>query len=75
MKLIKRLIVTSIGIINTMEHTNPSGNFTTRDHINISEYYEAEFWSKKFGVTVEQLKSTIRAVGNSVSAVEKSLKK
>jgi hypothetical protein len=58
-----------------MEHTNPSENFTTNDHINISEYYEAEFWSKKFGVSVEQLKSAIRAVGNSVSAVEKRLKK
>jgi translation initiation factor 6 (eIF-6) len=52
-----------------------SKNFTTNDHINISEYYEAEYWAKKFGVTVEQLKSAIRAVGNSVIAVEKRLKK
>jgi hypothetical protein len=58
-----------------MDTKNYSGNFTTKDHINISEYYEAEYWAKKFGVTVEQLKSAIRAVGNSVNAVERRLKK
>ena len=58
-----------------MDNNNYFGKFTTSDHINISEYYEAEYWAKKFGVTIEQLKSAIRAVGNSVSAVEKRLKK
>jgi Protein of unknown function (DUF3606) len=58
-----------------MDHTNNSPNFINNDYINISEYYEAEYWSKRFGVTVEQLKSAIRAVGNAVSAVEKRLGK
>ncbi len=58
-----------------MDSENYAYNFKTNDHINIGEYYEAEFWSKKFGVTVEQFKSAIRAVGNSVIAVEKRLKK
>jgi hypothetical protein len=58
-----------------MDHTNNSPSFINNDHINVSEYYEAEYWSKRFGVTVEQLKSAIRAVGNSVSAVEKKLGK
>ncbi|HEY4195536.1 MAG TPA: DUF3606 domain-containing protein [Mucilaginibacter sp.] len=58
-----------------MDSENYVYNFKTNDHINISEYYEAEFWSKKFGVSIEQLKSAIRAVGNSVSAVEKRLKR
>lgn len=58
-----------------MENKNYPGRFTTSDHINVSEYYEAEYWAKKFGVTIEQLKSAIRAVGNSVNAVEQRLKK
>ena len=69
-------VLTINEIVNhIMDRTNNSPGFTKNDHINISEYYEAEYWSKKFGVTVEQLKSAIRAVGNSVSAVEKRLGK
>ena len=45
-----------------------------RDSINPGESFEMEYWSKKFGVTYEQLKSAIRAVGNSIHAVEKQLK-
>ena len=46
-----------------------------RDRINVGEDYELEDWSKKFGVTKEQLKSAVRAVGSSAKAVEKHLKK
>jgi len=45
------------------------------DLINISESYEVEYWAKKFGVRTEQLKTAVRAVGNSVAAVEKQLNK
>jgi hypothetical protein len=45
-----------------------------RDLINIGENYEVEYWSKKFGVTVERLKTAVKAVGNSAAAVEKQLK-
>jgi len=45
-----------------------------KDLINTSEIYELQYWSKKFGVTLEQLKSAVRAVGNSANAVEKRLK-
>jgi len=46
-----------------------------RDLINASEYYEVEYWSKKFGVTPERLKSAIKAVGSSAKAVEAHLQK
>jgi uncharacterized protein DUF3606 len=46
-----------------------------RDRINISEDYEVRYWSKKFGVTPDQLRATIRRVGNSVAAVERELKR
>lgn len=45
------------------------------DLINTSENYEVEYWSKKFGVSVEELKTAVKAVGNSVSAVRKQLNK
>ena len=48
--------------------------YPDRALINASENYEIEYWSNKFGVTPERLKSAIRAVGNSVNAVKDYLK-
>ncbi|WP_428331681.1 DUF3606 domain-containing protein [Mucilaginibacter sp.] len=45
-----------------------------RDLVNTSEYYELEYWSNKFGVSIEKLKSAVRAVGNSAEAIESHLK-
>jgi len=41
-----------------------------RDRINVHEAYEVQYWSKKVGVTPEQLK----AAGTSAKAVEAHLK-
>ncbi|ASU32789.1 DUF3606 domain-containing protein [Mucilaginibacter xinganensis] len=49
--------------------------YPDRDLINTSEYYELEYWSNKFGVTPERLKSAIRAVGSSATAVQAYLQK
>jgi hypothetical protein len=46
-----------------------------QNRINISQEYEVRYWSKKFGVTPDQLRATIRKVGNSVAAVERELKR
>jgi len=46
-----------------------------RDLINTSENYELEYWSNKFGVSIEQLKVAVKAVGNSAAKVEQYLKK
>jgi hypothetical protein len=45
------------------------------DLINLSEDYEVRYWSEKFGVSAESLKSAVKAVGNSAKAVEKHLNK
>lgn len=45
-----------------------------RKHINTSEDYEVRDWSKKFGVTAEELKAAVKAVGNHAAAVEAHLK-
>ena len=42
--------------------------------INVHEDYEVRYWTKKFGVTSEQLKRAVSKVGVSASAVENELK-
>ena len=44
-----------------------------RTRINIHEDYELRDWSKKLGVTAEQLKAAVQAVGPTVAAVQKHL--
>jgi hypothetical protein len=45
-----------------------------RTRINTSEDYELRDWSRRFGVSPEQLKAAVKAVGSSAQAVEKHLK-
>ncbi|WP_431257536.1 DUF3606 domain-containing protein [Roseateles chitinivorans] len=45
-----------------------------RARINVNEDYELRDWSKKFGVTPEQLKAAVNAVGTSAEAVEAHLR-
>jgi hypothetical protein len=57
-----------------MDHKDNIGA-PDRDLINTSENYEVEYWAKKFGISIEQLKAAVKAAGNSAAAVEKHLKK
>jgi hypothetical protein len=41
--------------------------------INLNEDYEVAYWTKKFGVTKQQLQSAVDKAGVSVAAVEKEL--
>jgi hypothetical protein len=45
-----------------------------RSRINTSEDYEMRYWSRKLGVSPEQLKAAVRKVGSSVKAVDRELK-
>jgi hypothetical protein len=45
-----------------------------RKLISLSEDYEARDWSKRFGVTPDELKAAVKAVGNDAAAVEAHLK-
>ena len=45
-----------------------------RSRINVNEDYELRDWSKKFGVTPDELKAAVKAVGTSADAVEAHLK-
>lgn len=43
--------------------------------VNVHEAWELEYWSKKFGVTKEQLKQAVTKVGPHVDAVRRQLGK
>lgn len=45
-----------------------------RDRINTHEDYEVRYGSQKFGVSAEQLKAAVAAVGPTSQAVEAHLK-
>ena len=46
-----------------------------RDRVNTSEDWELKYWSTKFGVTADQLKAAVKAVGPMVTDVRKKLGK
>jgi hypothetical protein len=43
--------------------------------INISEYYEIEYWANRFNVRPEQLRAAVTTVGGSITDVEHYLNK
>ena len=45
-----------------------------RKRINVHEDYEVRDWSKRFGVSADQLKKAVAAVGDRADAVEQHLK-
>jgi len=54
------------------DKTRPGGQ--DRKLISLTEAYEVRDWSKKFGVTPDELKAAVKAVGNDAAAVEAHLK-
>jgi hypothetical protein len=46
-----------------------------RDRISLSEDYEVRDWSKRFGVSPEELKKAVKQVGPNAKDVEAHLKK
>ena len=45
-----------------------------RRRINVNEDYELADWSRKFGVSQDELKKAVQAVGDSADKVEAHLK-
>ena len=42
--------------------------------VSVNEDYELFYWTKRFGITKDELKEAVKAVGTSVSALERHLK-
>ena len=45
-----------------------------RDRINLEEDYEVQYWSEKFGVSIEELAAAVKKVGPMASDVKRELK-
>jgi len=45
-----------------------------RKRINLDEDYEVNDWAKRFGVSTDELRAAVRAVGDQVDKVEAHLK-
>ena len=46
-----------------------------RSKINVEEKYEIDYWTRKFGVTPDELRDAVKKVGPSVEAVERELER
>jgi len=46
-----------------------------RARINVNEDHELRYWTKELGVSEQQLKEAVKAVGVSVEAVKEHLRK
>ena len=46
-----------------------------RTKINVHEKYELDYWSKKFGVTPDELRDAVKRVGTSLEAIERELQR
>jgi len=55
------------------DNKNRVGN-PDRQRISLSQDYEVQDWSKKFGVTPDELRKAVNQVGNNADDVEKFLK-
>ena len=54
------------------DKSKPGGQ--DRSRVNVNEDYELRDWSKRFGVSPEQLTHAVAAVGTNAKAVEEHLK-
>lgn len=59
---------------NTMADDKTKSGGQDRTRISLNEDYEVADWCAKFGVTTEQLKAAVAAVGDQASRVESYLK-
>jgi hypothetical protein len=46
-----------------------------RNHINLHEEDEVRYWTKRLGITREELEAAVDKVGNAAAAVRKQLGK
>jgi hypothetical protein len=46
-----------------------------RDRINVNEDYELQYWTEALGVSADELRAAVKAVGPTAAAVRKHLGK
>jgi hypothetical protein len=46
-----------------------------RERINLNQRYEVQYWTKKFGISEEELRAAVERAGPNAEAVELYLKR
>lgn len=46
-----------------------------RDRVNVNEDYELQYWTKALGVSADELRAAVKAVGPTAAAVREHLGK
>jgi hypothetical protein len=46
-----------------------------RDRINLTEDYEVQYWTREFGISADELRAAVKAVGSTSKAVREHLRK
>jgi hypothetical protein len=69
-----RIIVMLPSLELTMADNKSKSGGQDRKRISLSQDYEVRDWAKKFGVTPDELKAAVKAVGDDAAAVEAHLK-
>ena len=59
---------------NTMSDDKSKRGGQDRARINVNEDYELRHWSQKFGVSQDELRAAVKAVGSKAEDVESHLK-
>ncbi|MBB4758661.1 hypothetical protein FHT15_003383 [Xanthomonas campestris] len=59
----------------TMTDDKNNAGSPDRDRINVNEDYELQYWTKALGVSAEELRAAVKAVGPTAAAVRRHLGK
>jgi hypothetical protein len=59
----------------TMSDDKKNTGSPDRDRINVNEDYELQYWTKALGVSAQELRDAVKAVGPTATAVREHLRK
>jgi hypothetical protein len=59
---------------DTMPDNTTNRGEPDRSRVSLEQDHEVAYWTKRFGVTRQQLEQAVKAVGNSVDAVQRQLR-
>jgi hypothetical protein len=63
-----------LSVEDIMDNTAQRGE-PDRSRISLRQPHEVAYWTKRFGVSREQLEEAVKAVGHAVDAVERELRR
>jgi hypothetical protein len=65
----------TLSVEDTMPDSPTNRGEPDRSRVSLQQPHEVSYWTKRFGVSREQLEQAVSAVGNSVEAIERHLRR